>query len=268
MSAKIPKRPPSHVIGNLAEAMVEYAFTAKGWVYRRLEKDKDYGIDGEVEIFESDGSATGVLFKVQVKGSENHSRNPKIKQSTENYLSISPLPVFLLSVNVTTGSIRFSFVDLGRGSIRNNNVHDFLELDEDGFETLKDAASEHCTGCLLLNEYTLHNASAQLVRCLDLLLNFGGDVDSMMKWLRLFASDGVLAMSYGYAVFLKEQMAENSDLIGKLREWVLEFFPQHQEQIDHAMNAFARGQLIGRRAEVATAMLSNQSRLNSSTDTV
>ena len=90
----------------------------------------------------------------------------------------------------------------------------------------------------------------------------------MMKWLRLFASDGVLAMSYGYAVFLKEQMAENSDLIGKLREWVLEFFPQHQEQIDHAMKAFARGQLIGRRAEVATAMLSNQSCLNSSTDTV
>ncbi|UMZ10632.1 DUF4365 domain-containing protein [Pseudomonas sp. MPFS] len=255
MSAKRPKRPPSHVIGNLAEAMVECAFTAKGWVYRRLEKDKDYGIDGEVEVFNSEGDATGVLFKVQIKGSEKFSGNLKIKQSTEAYLSISPLPVFFLSVDITTGSIRFSFFDPEMGSIKNNNLGDFHELDEDGFEILKDIASDHCTGCLLLNEYTLHNASAQLIRCLDLLLNFGGDVDSMMKWLRLFAPDDVLAMSYGYAVFLKEQMAEDSGLIGKLREWVLEFFPQFQEPIDHAMEAFTQGHLTGKRAEVSTSII-------------
>ncbi|OBZ20253.1 hypothetical protein BS643_23110 [Pseudomonas protegens] len=257
MSVKRPKRPPSHIIGNLAEAMVEYAFTAKGWVYRRLEKDKDYGIDGEVEIFDSEGSATGVLFKVQIKGSEKNPSNLKIKRSTENYLSISPLSVFLFSVETTTGAIRFCFFDPEGGSIKNYNLDNFIELDAEGFEILKDIASDHCAGCLLLNDYTLHNASAQLIRCLDLLLNFGGDVDSMMKWLRLFAPDDVLAMSYGYAVFLKQQMSEDSGLLEKLRKWVLEFFPEVKEEIDYAMKAFTQGQLIGKRAEIATASSSS-----------
>jgi hypothetical protein len=96
----LPKRSSSHVIGNLAESMVEQAVTARGWIYRRLEKDKDYGIDGEVEIFGDSEYATGILFKVQVKGSKKHSRNAILKSSTGNYLSLSPLPVSLQRLRV------------------------------------------------------------------------------------------------------------------------------------------------------------------------
>lgn len=251
----LPKRPSSHVIGNLAESMVEQAITARGWIYRRLEKDKDYGIDGEVEIFGDSEYATGILFKVQVKGSKKYSRKASLKSSTGNYLSLSPLPVFLFSVDVSSGLIRFSLVERGLGSLGKPMLGEAVELDEDGFELLEDIAGEHCAACLTLSEYTLHDASAQLIRCLDLLLNFGGDVESMIKWLRLFASDEVLTFSYGYAVYLKNEMKKDCGLVGRLREWVIEFFPEYQERIDQAMVAYERGELTGRRLEVANASL-------------
>lgn len=39
------------------------------WVFR--DKDKDYGIDGEVEIFNSNGKATGLVFWVQLKATSS-----------------------------------------------------------------------------------------------------------------------------------------------------------------------------------------------------
>ncbi|MFH2107253.1 MAG: DUF4365 domain-containing protein, partial [Chrysiogenia bacterium] len=38
------------------------------WVFRN--KEKDYGIDGEVEIFDNQGNATGLIFFVQLKATE------------------------------------------------------------------------------------------------------------------------------------------------------------------------------------------------------
>jgi len=256
MSIEMPKRTISHRIGSQGEVLVENAFADKGWVYRRLEKDKDYGIDGEVEIFDADGSATGIIFKVQIKSSRKHSPKIRLKRSTENYLSVCPLPVILISVEVSTGSIRFASVDQDQVAANGAGYSDFQELDDEAFDELEDIAAEHCAGCLSVRDYTLYNAPAQLIRCLDLLLNFGGDVDSMMKWLRFFAPDDVLASSYGYAAFLKEQMAVDKNLLLKLRAWVLEFFPGEQERIDQAMEAYARGELVGRRAEVYAVMQS------------
>ncbi|MEV7396388.1 DUF4365 domain-containing protein [Aeromicrobium sp. NPDC092404] len=40
-----------------------------GWVVRPI--DQDYGIDVEVEIFDDDGTATGLTFKAQLKGMEH-----------------------------------------------------------------------------------------------------------------------------------------------------------------------------------------------------
>lgn len=259
MSIKMPRRTIPHQIGSQGEVLVENAFTDKGWVYRRLEKDKDYGIDGEVEIFDADGNATGIIFKVQIKSSQKHSVRINLKQSTKNYLSVCPLPVILISVEVSTGSIRFAPIDQGMYRLASSKAGygDFHELNDETFDELEGMAAEHCAGCLTVSDYTLHNASAQLIRCLDLLLNFGGDIDYMAKWLRFFAPDDVLASSYGYAAFLKEQMVDDENLLSKLRAWVLEFFPEEQKRIDHAMEAYARGELVGRRAEVHAIMQSS-----------
>ena len=58
------KRPRAHEIDDRACRLVPLALP-DGWVYREMQRD--YGVDGEVEVFR-DGLSTGVLFKVQVKG--------------------------------------------------------------------------------------------------------------------------------------------------------------------------------------------------------
>ncbi len=247
----LPKRPASHVTGNLAESLVERAITARGWVYRRLDKDKDYGIDGEVEVFSESGQATGITFKVQVKGSRKTLRKLTLKRSTENYLSVSPLPVFYFVVEVNSGAIRFLLAERDRASQGPISLADAAELNDSSFGLLEEIAREHCSACLMMSDYTLHNASAQLIRCLDLLLNFGGDVEAMVKWLRFFAPDEVLTLSYGYAVHLKHEIKRDDGLLGRIREWVIEFFPECQEDIDQSMAAFHRGEVVGRRLEVA-----------------
>lgn len=49
------------------------------WVYR--DKDKDYGIDCEVEIFEKNGNSTGIMFFVQLKATDSLNDNNKLKIS-------------------------------------------------------------------------------------------------------------------------------------------------------------------------------------------
>jgi len=60
------KRPHQHEIDDRACDLLRLALP-DAWVYREL--PKDYGIDGEVEVFRQ-GSSTGAFFKVQVKGTE------------------------------------------------------------------------------------------------------------------------------------------------------------------------------------------------------
>lgn len=60
------KRPHQHEIDDRACDLLRLALP-DAWVYREL--PKDYGIDGEVEVFRQ-GSSTGAFFNVQVKGTE------------------------------------------------------------------------------------------------------------------------------------------------------------------------------------------------------
>ena len=48
-----------------------------GWVYRG--KAPDYGIDGEVEIFNADGSSTGFSFNVQLRATDDAARVDRVR---------------------------------------------------------------------------------------------------------------------------------------------------------------------------------------------
>ena len=61
------ERPQQHEIGDEAEIQFQTALPRK-WVYRT--EAKDYGIDGSVEIFNEDGSHSGLRFYVQLKGTD------------------------------------------------------------------------------------------------------------------------------------------------------------------------------------------------------
>ncbi len=64
----MPKRPNQHKLEDLSRAKFQLVLP-KRWVYR--DKDKDYGIDGEVELFDQDDKAQGLLFYVQLKATES-----------------------------------------------------------------------------------------------------------------------------------------------------------------------------------------------------
>jgi hypothetical protein len=63
----MPKQPKKHQIEEIS--INEFKrLLPREWVYR--EKDKDYGIDGEVEIF-TNGIATGCIFYIQLKATDS-----------------------------------------------------------------------------------------------------------------------------------------------------------------------------------------------------
>lgn len=93
----MPKRPIQHQAEDLSILAFEQLLP-KQWVYRV--KEKDYGIDGEVEVFEDDGTATGIMFYVQLKATDSDDeysqKNIRLKSETINYYKALELPVIIV----------------------------------------------------------------------------------------------------------------------------------------------------------------------------
>lgn len=64
----MPKRPGQHQLEDISRSKLTLLFPRE-WVLR--DKDKDYGIDVEVEVFNSAGFSTGLMFFVQLKATES-----------------------------------------------------------------------------------------------------------------------------------------------------------------------------------------------------
>lgn len=62
------KRVKQHQLEDISRAKYQLAIP-RNWVMR--DKDKDYGIDAEVEIFDENGNATGLVYWVQLKATES-----------------------------------------------------------------------------------------------------------------------------------------------------------------------------------------------------
>ncbi|CAA0189555.1 DUF4365 domain-containing protein [Tenacibaculum maritimum] len=92
----MPKRPKQHQLEDLSRAKFQLCLPEE-WVLRN--KDKDYGIDCEVELFDKKENSTGLLFYVQLKstGSKNKSQifNVDLKIETLEYFRQLEIPVLL-----------------------------------------------------------------------------------------------------------------------------------------------------------------------------
>lgn len=79
------------------------------WVLRKPQPD--YGIDGEVEIFDELGSSTGLLFFVQLKGTDVEEKAKalsfRIPIKTHHYYKSLPLPVLLIRYHSPSKSLYF-----------------------------------------------------------------------------------------------------------------------------------------------------------------
>lgn len=92
----MPKRPKQHQLEDVSRAKFQLCLPEQ-WVLR--DKDKDYGIDCEVELFNKDENSTGILFYVQLKatGSKKKSEifNVDFRIETLEYFMQLDIPVLL-----------------------------------------------------------------------------------------------------------------------------------------------------------------------------
>ena len=76
----MPNRPQQHQLADISVTRFK-ALLPAAWVCR--EKDRDYGIDLEVEIFDEDGTSTGLLFYVQVRATDNVSLKDNVSMKLD-----------------------------------------------------------------------------------------------------------------------------------------------------------------------------------------
>jgi len=93
----MPSRPRSHQLET--ESKREFASVIPSrWVFR--EANPDYGIDGQIEVFDQDNKATGLMFLVQLKGTDqpdlNDALSIQFKLQTLTYYRKLDLPVMIV----------------------------------------------------------------------------------------------------------------------------------------------------------------------------
>lgn len=102
----MPKRVRNHVLEALSRDALSRQLTGPlGWVVRDI--PIDYGIDAEVEIFD-DGAATGLTFKVQLKGMEEPDRIGPFRDVEVDHLRYwahLDVPVLLVAYDHSTQTV-------------------------------------------------------------------------------------------------------------------------------------------------------------------
>ena len=145
---KTPKRPRSHVLEGESRTAFEHCLPS-GWVYRP--KTDDYGIDGEVEIFDENGNTTGLVFLVQLKATDANNRDIRIKIQSGNYFAQLEHQVLLIrylaSSKTLYGRWFGSFMrpaDRRAEKSATFRIHDAHELTPERLRLLQRHLETHC----------------------------------------------------------------------------------------------------------------------------
>jgi tetratricopeptide (TPR) repeat protein len=130
----MPRRPKQHQVEDQSIIALKKSLPRE-WVYR--EKDRDYGIDGEVEVFNENGYATGLIFLVQLKATDstNHSRQRRVQLSNTaiNYYKSLELPVLIIRYVDDNKTIYYRWVyEIDRyGSDEESETFSFVMKDDE-----------------------------------------------------------------------------------------------------------------------------------------
>lgn len=105
----LPKTSKAKVTGSLGASIVETLAKTHKWIYRSLDTQDDFGIDGELEIVNDDLQITGVTAKVQIKSHDSITWNDgaideRVELKHINYWMQSSAPVILITVDTSDNS--------------------------------------------------------------------------------------------------------------------------------------------------------------------
>ena len=105
----MPKRTRSHRLEDISIQRVERCLPDR-WIVRR--KDKDYGVDLEVEIFDESDEATGLIFYAQVKATDDPSKAGALSMKIDrlDYLSSLDSPSIIVRYFSGTDSFRWMWL--------------------------------------------------------------------------------------------------------------------------------------------------------------
>ncbi len=97
------KRPRSHVIEDIAAAQFTLAMQPR-WIVRT--KDKDYGVDLEAELLTEDDTATGNIFYVQSKATDDEGAAQSVQMKVDRiqYLASFEIPAMIVRYSEPTKS--------------------------------------------------------------------------------------------------------------------------------------------------------------------
>ncbi|RUX98437.1 DUF4365 domain-containing protein, partial [Mesorhizobium sp. M7A.F.Ca.CA.004.04.1.1] len=84
----MPKRSRSHQLEAESIRRYEQALPSR-WVCRR--KDEDYGVDLEVEVFDDRDEATGLIFLVQLKATDDPTEALSVAMKMDRLLYLGSL---------------------------------------------------------------------------------------------------------------------------------------------------------------------------------
>lgn len=91
----MPTRSRSHQLEDLSIREFERLLPGS-WVFRR--KDKDYGVDLEIEVFDVDGRSTGLMFFVQLKATDDIAKAQSVRMKVDRleYLASLDTPSMIV----------------------------------------------------------------------------------------------------------------------------------------------------------------------------
>lgn len=108
----MPKRPKQHRLEDKSRIKFQ-DILPEMWVYR--DKDKDYGIDAEIELFDKDEKAQGIVFYAQLKATESKKASTILNVSfnidTLRYYKKLEIPVLLVRYSEFNDSIYVKWID-------------------------------------------------------------------------------------------------------------------------------------------------------------
>lgn len=230
----LPKRPISHVIGDQAVLVLRNSLP-KEWIYR--EANNDYGIDGEIEVVKADGTVTGALCKVQVKGTNSDVKLLKygisVSTDTVRYWLALPLPTIIvriinnpkevLWINVRKYLLEAGLIDILYSTPKKKIRFTFKDAHNlpQTIKELEELITENQNMINYFKSDIEAQEKADFIGFIALVHVYENDPDKMIKWLRENGSNDQLIDDLPFAIWVKRQSEEDPDLLNRIYSMVM-----------------------------------------------